>query len=304
MKVLITGGAGYIGTELTTKLCGDKRVSEIIVFDDLSRKNYNLFLGSSNLHSKTRFVNGSILDSRKLREILKNVDVVYHLAAKVTTPFADQNAHQFEQVNHWGTAELVYAVEESKVSKFIYLSSISVYGSGTEVVDADTIPNPKTYYGISKQRGEEHVNRLMNKMQTYILRCSNTYGYNRSLRFSSVINKFIFQANFDQYVTINGDGSQMRTFVHIERVAECLAGLLENKVPGGVYNLAEKNLTVLNIVEQLSRIYPEMEMIFLNQHIKMKEINVMKDQRLAPILSESSVSFIDELKTFRKHFSF
>src|SRR3989344_173121 len=126
MRILITGGAGYIGTELSYKLAEIKEVSEIVVYDNLSRPNYNLFIGVQKFpHNKIRFVQGDILDSRKLKKVLKNMDVVYHLASKVTTPFSDQNPHLFEQVNHWGTAELVYAVEESNVSRFYYLSSIS-----------------------------------------------------------------------------------------------------------------------------------------------------------------------------------
>jgi UDP-glucose 4-epimerase len=69
------------------------------------------------------------------------------------------DSHVYEQVNHWGTAELVYAVEESNVKKFIYTSSSGVYGSSSGAVDETTIPNPKTFYAISKLRGEEHVRR-------------------------------------------------------------------------------------------------------------------------------------------------
>ncbi len=126
MNILITGGAGYIGTELTYELTKNSEVEQIIIYDNLSRGNINLFIGSHKLNNKIKFVQGDILDTRLLKQTLEGIDVIYHLAAKVTTPFADQNAHLFEQVNHWGTAELVYAVEESDVKKFIYTSSASV----------------------------------------------------------------------------------------------------------------------------------------------------------------------------------
>ena len=157
MNVLVTGGAGYIGTELVSLLVSNPSIDKVIVYDNLSRMNYNLFLGLKlQKHPKLSFVKGELLDSRSLRKVLKGIDVVYHLAAKVTTPFDSSDSHVYEQVNHWGTAELVYAVEESNVKRFIYTSSSGVYGSSSGAVDESTIPNPKTFYAISKLRGEEH----------------------------------------------------------------------------------------------------------------------------------------------------
>src|SRR6478609_4815037 len=123
MKVLVTGGAGYIGAELVYKLAQQEDVSEVIVYDNLARENYNLFISHSHrIKSKVKFEMGDLLDSRRLRKALKGVDIVYHLAAKTEAPFTNVDSHVFEQVNNWGTAELVFAVEETKsVSKFVYL---------------------------------------------------------------------------------------------------------------------------------------------------------------------------------------
>ena len=97
MKIAITGGAGYIGAELVAALSTDERITELVVYDDLSRGHHGLFMGPRMGRVPVRFVQGDILDSRKLRKELAGMDRVFHLAAKVTTPFADAGHHHFEQ---------------------------------------------------------------------------------------------------------------------------------------------------------------------------------------------------------------
>jgi len=305
MKILITGGAGYIGTELTYELEKNPKVKQIIIYDNLSRGNVNLFIGKSKLSTKIKFVQGDILDTRLLKKTLTGIDVVYHLAAKVTTPFADQNAHFFEQVNHWGTAELVYAIEESTVKKFIYTSSASVYGASANEVDEKTIPNPKTFYGISKLRGEEHVNRLLNKnLQTYIIRCGNIYGYSKSMRFDSVINKFMFDANFKNRISINGTGEQHRSFIHIDKTANILTNLLFSKVNSGIYDLVEDNLNINHIANTFKTIYPSLEMLHINQQLKMRELKVRPNYNINALTNIPTRTLEEVLTYFKNQFSF
>ncbi len=306
MKVIVFGGAGYIGTELVSNLEKRDDVSEIIVYDNLSRSNFNLFLGSSfSRKSKVKFVKGELLDSRNLRKVLTGADVVYHLAAKVTTPFANTDPHFFEQVNHWGTAELVYAIEESHVKKVIYTSSTGVYGSSKKEIDVQTVPNPKTFYGTSKLRGEEHVRRLNESVETYIIRCGNVYGFNPSMRFDAVINKFVFEANFNRQVQIHGDGRQHRAFIHIRNVAAGLSRILDGGVTGGTYNLVDRNLTVLDIVDTLKMQIPDLEFIFINQHLTLRQLKVKQDESLSKALGlKNDMEFKDELKEFLGCFSF
>jgi UDP-glucose 4-epimerase len=306
MKVLVTGGAGYIGTELINQLISRPNVEKVVVYDNLSRPNHNFFLGLRlKNHAKIVFVKGELLDSRALRKALKGVDVVYHLAAKVTTPFANADAHAYEQVNHWGTAELVYAIEDSAVKRFIYTSSTGVYGSSNIPAHEDKPPDPKTFYAVSKLRGEEHVRRLIGKIDTYIMRCGNVYGYSKSMRFDAVINKFIFDANFSRLITIQGDGKQSRTFIHIEMVAKALSNLLVADLPSDVYNIVDKNLTVLDILDVLKELMPDLEFIFINQHLRLHELNV----KVNPLITDSlgirnNRSLKTELSEFLEKFSF
>lgn len=300
MKVLVTGGAGYIGTGLVDRLVSGIDIEEIIVYDNLSRENFNFFLGGTlqNAH-KLSFVEGDILDSRKLRKYLSGIDTVVHLAAKVTTPFANIDSHFFEQVNHWGTAELVYALEESDVKRMVYLSSTSVYGRSKELATEEKVPNPRTFYGISKLRGEEHVMRLFDKMQTYIIRCGNVYGYNKSVRFDSVINRFVFDANYKQRITIHGNGTQARAFIHVDHITKILASLISSAVPPGIYNASSNNYQVLELVDTLKSIFPELEFMFVNQHLNLRGIRIQPNPRVMSLLGDSkNTTLEDEIKAF------
>ncbi len=304
MRVLITGGAGYIGNELIFELLKIPNIEKVIVYDNLSRKNYNLFLDNRYEPQKIQFVNGELLDSRKLKKELDGIDVVFHLAAIVSTPYGSENAHLFEQVNHWGTAELIYAVEKSNVKKFIYLSTTSVYGASEEVNTIDTIPDPKTFYGSSKLRGEQHVQRLMDTMDAYIIRCGNVYGYSPSVRFDSVINRFMFEVNFMGRVQINGNGQQTRAFIHVDKVVNLLCNITGHSLEAGIFNLVDQNLSIFGIANTIKEIYPHMDMIFVNQHLVMREIKVERDQRLDALRTLQPISFQQELLNFKDKFSF
>lgn len=304
MNILITGGAGYIGTELIYTLGEVNEVNNIIVYDNLSRGNYNLFIGHKVASPKVRFVQGEILDSRKLRNALKNTDIVFHLAAKVTTPFANTDGHIYEQTNHWGTAELTYALEESNVKQLIFLSSTGVYGNTTNVVNENTLPQPDSFYSISKLRAEQHIKRLSNKMKTIIIRLGNVYGYSKSMRFDAVINRFMFDAHFTNRITINGAGSQHRSFIHIDKTTDVLSRLLQTEVPAGTYNLVDKTLSILDIVEIMKTVYADLESFFINQNYTGHNLEVERQSLLLNYIQLPESNLEDELKAFRQKFTF
>jgi UDP-glucose 4-epimerase len=307
MKVLVTGGAGYIGTETVRVINEMHPEAEIVIYDNLSRGNYNLFIGRQKLGDKVSLVEADLLDSRTLRKSLDGAEVVIHLAAKVTTPFADQNPHLFEQVNHWGTAELIYAIEESpSVKKLIHVSSGSVYGSSSEEMAVSAQLNPRTFYGISKMRAEEHVQRLMDGgLSSYILRCGNVYGYSKSMRFDSVINKFLFEANYKRRIAINGSGEQHRSFAHIDRVSIVIASLVSSTLKPGVFNLLDKTLSINSVADALKNIYPDLDLIYVNQMLKLRELKMTMSPELNNLASSIKDSSLEEeLNTFSVDLTF
>ena len=306
MRILITGGAGYIGTELTKYLLQNKQIKEITVYDNLSIGHANFFLGKKYpKDTRLNFVNGDILDSRLLRKSLVGVDTVVHLAAKVTTPFANNDPHFYEQINHWGTAELTYAVEESNVKNLIYISSTSVYGASSEECNEDSIPSPNTYYGISKLRGEEHVSRLKSLEKNITLRCGNVYGYSKSMRFDAVINRFMFDANFKRRIQINGNGKQSRAFIHVFNLVEMIEKVITSDVQSGTYNVVDKSMQILDIVDVMKDIYPDLEFIFMNQHMNLWELRVDPSSKLYNQVERfKEKDFKEEMIEFQKGFAF
>jgi UDP-glucose 4-epimerase len=306
MNVLVTGGAGYVGTKLVKQLVRLAEVEKVIVYDNLSRGNYNLFLGE-NIHNgnKIEFVQGDILDSRLLRKTLAGVDFVYHLAAKVTTPFANTDPHFYEQINHWGTAELVYALEESDVKMLIHLSSTSVYGSSDEIVNEDSPLNPRTFYGTAKKRGEEHVQRLVEQGRAIIIRSGNVYGYSKSMRFDAVINRFAFETNFHNRITIQGSGKQHRSFIHVNDLVYDLSLFIEKEVPNDVYNLVSKNISIIEIVDVFKELQPSLEFLFVDQHLDLRNIQVSTELKLASLLELAQPRGLkEEMEEFLGNFSY
>lgn len=306
MNILITGGAGYVGTKLVKRLLGEVTVDQITVYDNLSKGHHNFFLGEAfENRSKIQAVRGDILDTRLLKKHMKNVDVVIHLAAIVTTPFANTDPHFYEQVNHWGTAEVVYCAEESNVSKFIHLSSTSVYGASDEIADENTTPSPSTFYGISKLRGEEHVNRLSEKTNAINIRGGNVYGYSKSMRFDAVINRFMFDANFAGRIQIFGNGKQSRAFIHVNHLVDSLTKTIVGSVSSGTYNLVDKNLQILDLVDVMKEIYPDLEFLFSNQHMNLRELKISSESALFEQIEKfNNIPLKEELVAFKGKFAF
>lgn len=278
MRVLVTGGAGYIGSELVFQLAKIPDVEEIIVYDNLSKANYNLFISHSNKidRKNVKFVMGDLLDTRKLQKALKGIDVVYHLAAKVTNPYNGADSDIFEQVNHWGTAELTYAVEEAGVKQLIHLSSAGVYGFSPkkQEITEDSRLNPRTFYSISKMRAEGHALRLKDKMNVVVFRAANVYGYTPVIRFDAVINKFLFDSHFNGQISIHGSGKQVRPFIHVKNLVKALLVPLKTEVESDVYNLIQRNTSILDLVDIYKALYPELEFIFINQHLELRDLKI------------------------------
>lgn len=308
MKVLVTGGAGYIGAELVFHLSKREDVQEVVVYDNMSSRNFNLFISHRNAMkgASVSFVQGDLLDTRTLNKAMKGVDVVYHLAAKVTNPYQGADSDMFEQVNHWATAEVCYAAEDAGVKRFYSVSSAGVYGFSTngDDVNEESRLNPRTFYSISKMRGEGHVLRLQDKMDAIVFRSANVYGYSPTIRFESVINKFLFEAHFNGKISIHGSGKQVRPFIHLQNLIASLLEPLNQKVENGVYNLVQHNTSILDLVDLYKELYPELEFIFINQHLELRDLRLELSGRYSKYLDFGTTELKSEIDSARDELAF
>tara|TARA_Y100000588_G_C14147692_1_gene879125 strand:+ start:156 stop:1070 length:915 start_codon:yes stop_codon:yes gene_type:complete len=283
MNILLTGGAGYIGYELTKALLIDKSIERITIYDNFYRGNYhslNQFINEP----KINFIRGDILDSNKLEKALYGIDAVCHLAAIVRAPFNEEFTHLFEQTNHWGTSALCDALEKSTVNKLIYLSSAAVYGMSEEPFSIESNPTPSASYGHSKLNGENQLERIKAKIDVITLRLGNVFGLSEAMHHGSLINKFNLEMAFNEPLLIHGCGSQVRPFIHISRAAKSICFFLSkdyNETKGqGLYNIYDYNVSINEILECYQALSLDFQVIHVNQHQRLKDIKLSGNDTL------------------------
>lgn len=302
-EILVTGGAGYIGWSIIHKLLELKDVKRIVIYDSLSRRNFNLFTSQLLNKGKTcQFVQGDILDQRSLSTALDGIDTVFHLAAKVDAPFRDIDSQYFEQVNHWGTSVLANEILKSKVQNIIYTSSVYVYGNGDTYKSENDSTNPNSFYGISKLRGEKQLQSILSDRRLLVLRIGNVFGYNPTMRFDVLINKLVFDAVHKRMVNIYGEGKQKRPFVQIDNLAEGIVRMANSQLESGTYNIADEHFSILDIVSRLREMIPDLEYRYINRNVRMDDILVEPNEYYLKI-TESKQYFTNKIKALIKHIS-
>ena len=304
MNVLITGGSGYIGESVFATLNNIMPGLDVINYDNISRKNYSFFINNKFDKLKATFTRGDLLDTKSLINSLKDVDVVIHLAGLVTTPFADHTPHLFEQNNHWGTSSLMTAIEQSNVSRVIYLSTATVYGNTVVPASEKTTPNPETFYCVSKYQAERQFQRIVNDRDVYILRSGNVYGWNTSMRMDAFINKFMFEGHFLNKIKVTGSGEQTRPVIHVDKLASVIVNLITSKTIPGVYNIGEYNFTINEVTSKIHTIYPDMDIVYSSQNMPMRTLELQLPCSILTELENSSTSFLAELKEIKERFAF
>ena len=245
MKVLITGGAGFIGKHLTKFLLD--RGCHITIFDNFSNseKEDVSFL----VDMDVKIIEGDITDLQSIVDAVKDHDVVVHLAAKISVPESVKNPDETFHVNVDGTKNLLIACKKNHIKKLIAASSAAVYGKGSENVKlTENSPmNPISPYGESKVRMEEEIRKfiLEYKIDSVILRFFNIFGDWQSPEYAGVITKFIKKIKDKESLEIFGDGKQTRDFISVNDVTNSIYCAI-NDGSVGTYNIASGKAVTIN----------------------------------------------------------
>lgn len=248
MRILITGGAGFIGSHIAEYYNGK---AEVRVLDNLRSGNMKNLAGLN-----VEFIRGDVRDRVKLARAMKGVDYVFHLAAMIGVPESMEHPLDCIDINVNGTLMVLEEAAKAGVKKLIYASSAAVYGNASELVRReDMCPDPDSIYAVTKLNGE-HCCKIFSenkKLKTVSLRYFNVFGPRQDPESAYAAAPAVFcnRAIHGQKLKIFGDGEQSRDFVYIDDVVKVNAFFMENDLEG-VYNVATgRTVTINDLVNKI-----------------------------------------------------
>ena len=239
-NILITGGAGYIGSVLVDSAPKHWRIT---VLD-------NCLMGNSNINfsRKVNIIKKDIRNDSIIEDLVKKSDVVIHLAGIVGVLSFNRNPKAAITINQDATEKIVSAVKKYN-KKLVFMSTCSVYGFNTKICTEETIPNEVDDYSVTKNNSEQYIQQ---NLENYIIfRLGTVYGWSPRMRFDLVINIIIEKVLWNEAVEIFG-GTQWRPFVHVKDAANALVLGAETTIKGEIFNLVAENHQILEIVKQIT----------------------------------------------------
>mgnify|MGYP001580532834 FL=1 len=249
MKIIITGGAGFIGKHLVELLI--KKENDITIFDNFSNSKEESVMYLKNLGAK--IVKGDIRKIGEINNAIKDHDIVIHLAAKISVEESIKSPSETFQTNVEGTKNVLIACEKNQIKKIIVASSAAVYGESeadVKLTEKSKI-NPISPYGESKVMMENEIKKITenNDMNYVILRFFNIYGKSQSPEYAGVITKFIKKIEMNQSLEIFGDGMQTRDFISVKDVVNSIYHSIENG-KNQIYNIGSgKPITIKQLAK-------------------------------------------------------
>ena len=251
MRVLITGGAGFIGSHIAEYFNGK---AEIRIFDNL-RTGYKHNLDGLDVE----FIEGDICDRAAVKAAMQGVDYVFHLAAMVSVPESMFKPGECVDINVHGLLNVLEEAAAAGVKKLCFSTSAAIYGDNPVVPKLETmIPEPKSPYAITKLDGEYYCNMFTRegKLQTACLRYFNVFGPRQDPKsaYAAAIPIFTAKAVTNEDITIYGDGEQTRDFIYVKDIVEANVFMAMNDFTG-VYNIAYgQKITINDLVKEIVKV--------------------------------------------------
>jgi len=251
LRVLVTGGAGFIGSHLVKALV--KAGHQVRVLDNLSTGSIE---NLTDVLDAIEFVRGDIRDYGTVESAVRGVNAVVHLAALIDVAESVEKPDLYFDVNVIGTYNVAKALRN--IDTFVFTSSSAVYGEPIKVPIPEDHPlMPKSPYAASKVSGEALVQAFANQcgFRPMILRLFNVYGPKQSRAYAGVIIEFIRRVSRGEPLIIFGDGEQTRDFVHVSDIVNAIMLSLKNEKARGVFNIGSGEAITIN---QLARLIIKM----------------------------------------------
>jgi len=248
MKILVTGGAGFIGRHLVENLL---KKNEVTIFDNFSNSNETLI--SHLIKMGAKIIKGDITKLDEISNAAKNQEIIVHLAAIISVEESIKNPSKTFQINVDGTKNVIESCKKNNVKKIVIASSAAVYGEGVakEKLKEDAKLNPISPYGKSKLVMEQESIKFAskNKIDCVILRFFNIFGVGQSSEYAGVITKFIKKINENKSLEIFGDGMQTRDFISVLDVVNSINNAISSK-NNGIFNIASgKSVKIKELAE-------------------------------------------------------